>query len=169
MGDRPFGSCPQSEPLSTTKRTIYGRRGCTVYGWPSTGGVLIKGADIVDLIFLSLDRFHASKRSSNMFEEDRFCAQMRRIGATWWASEQEWMDVLFGMRDATETEKRILEFGWPSNGSGVWVLRYATEREVPKDFGRVRVAVTMDERVEIMREYGANFYEDAGEVKELKE
>jgi len=54
MGDNPLGSCPQDSPLSNTKRTAFGRTGCTIYGYPSGGGVLIKEADIVDMSFLSL-------------------------------------------------------------------------------------------------------------------
>ena len=169
MGDNPLGSCPQDSPLSTTKRTAFGRLGCTIYGYPSSGGVLIKEADIVDMQFLSLDRFHPSQRSFNILEEDRFCAMMRRVGATWWASEQEWVDVELGMRERTELEKRVLVFGWPTDGVGVWVLRFGSEREVPRDFGRVTLAVSMDERVQMMREYGAVFYEDVEGLKELRE
>lgn len=169
MGDYPSGSCPQDPPRDTTKRTAFGRLGCLVYGYPSSGGVLIKQASIVDLHFLSLDHLHPSQRSSNVLEEDRFCDLMRRLGATWWASEQEWVDVKLGVRQKTEREKRVLEFGWPTDGVGVWVLRFASEREVPKDFGRVKLAVNMDERVQVMREYGAVFYEDEGALEELRE
>ena len=168
MGDNPFGSCPQNLPFSTAKRTAFGRLpGCTVYGYPSSGGILIKEADIVDMQFLSLNRFQPSQRSSNIVEEDKFCASMRRVGATWWASEQEWTDVELGLRERTELEKMVLVFGWPSDGVGVWVLRFASEREVPRDFGRVGMAMSMDERVEVMKEYGAAFYQNSNEVNEL--
>lgn len=119
--------------------------------------------------FLSLDRFYPSQRSSNISEEDKFCALMRRVGATWWASEEEWIDVQLGIRESIERERRVLIFGWPTNGVGVWVLRFGSENEVPRDFGRVRLAENMDERVWMMRDYGALFYEDAGEVEELRE
>ncbi len=140
-----------------------------VYGYPSSGGVLIKETDIVDMQFLSLDRLHQSQRSPNILEEDRFCALMRRVGATWWGSEQEWVDVELGLRERTELEERTLVFGWPSEGGGVWVLRFQGARAVPRDFGRVSMAVSMDERVGVMREYGAVFYQDADEVEELRE
>ena len=41
---------------SATDRTLFRAQGCTVYGYPSTGGVLIKEADLLDLLFLSLPR-----------------------------------------------------------------------------------------------------------------
>lgn len=169
VDDHTLGSCPQNPPLSTTKRTSFGRLGCTIYGYPSSGGVLIKEADIVDMYFLSLDRFYPSQRSSNTVEEDKFCALMRRVGASWWASKKDWVDVELGVRDKIGLEMRVLVFGWPTNEVGVWVLHFASESELPWDFGRVGLALNMDERIRVMKEYGAIFYEDVGLVEELKE
>lgn len=168
MGDNPFGSCPQNPPLDTNKRTEFGTRGCTVYGYPSAGGMLIKEADVVDMRFLRLDRFTAAQRSANLIEEDAFCNRMRMVGAVWWADEQEWIDVQLGLREMTEAEERRLVFGWPTDGEGVWVLRYESERALPRDFGRISLAVDMDERCRVMREYGARFYDDPGRVEELE-
>ena len=117
--------------------------------------------------FLSLNRFQRSQRSTNIVEEDNFCALRLRLGATWWASEQEWINVQLRVRDGTELEKRVLMFGWPSDRVGVRVLRFASEREVLSDLGRLGMSITMDERVEVMREYGAVFYENTDEVDEL--
>jgi len=94
---------------------------------------------------------------------------MRRVGATWWASEQEWVDVELGVRERTEVEGKVLVFGWLSDGVGVWALPFGSEREVPRDFGRVGLAVSMDERVRVMREYGAVYDEDVGGLEELGE
>ena len=168
MGENPSGSCPTDYPLSITKCTAFGYLpGCTVYGYPSSGGVLIKESDIVDMQFLSLDRLQPSERSTNIVEEDEFCILMRRLAATWWASEREWIDVQLGERERTELEKRVLIFGWPSDGVGVWMLRFASENELPKDFGRLGMVISMDEKVKVMREYGAPFYNNANDIKEL--
>jgi len=153
---------------STNKRTEFGTIGCIVYGYPSSGGVLVKEADMVDMLFLSLNRLHPSHRSSDAVEEDQFCTLMRRVGATWWESEDDWGHAVIGMRDKTAEESRITVFGWPADG-GVWVLRYASEMEVPRDFGRLRMAANMEERVLVMREYGAVYYRDVQEVEELRE
>ena len=48
----------------------------------------------------------------------------------------------------------------------MWVLRYDNEREVPKDFGRISMAVDMDERCHIMKEYGVTFHADTEAMKE---
>lgn len=93
---------------------------------------------------------------------------MRMVGATWWAGEQEWIDVQLGLQDRTEVQGWRLVFGWPLSGHGVWVLRYESESALPKDFGRITLAVDMDERCQVMRECGARFYDDPGSVEELK-
>ena len=90
------------------------------------------------------------------------------LGATWWADEQEWIDVQLGLQDRTEAQARRLVFGWPMSGHGVWVLRYENEGALPRDFGRITLALDMDERCRVMREYGARFYHDPGRVEELK-
>jgi hypothetical protein len=149
------------------KRTSFGRSGCTAYGYPSSGGVLIKVVDVVDMQFLQLDRFSAAQRSSNIVQEDEFCARMRKIGAIWWADEQECFDVQFGIRERTELESRQLIFGWPMNGEGVWFLRYDNEKDVPDDFGKVSMAIDMDERCRVMKHYGATFHADPETVNEL--
>lgn len=59
-------------------------------------------------------------------------------------------------------------FGWPDSGGsdgseaerGVWVLRYASDKEVPGDFGRLKFVVSSEEKIEVMREFGAIFVED---------
>ncbi|KAH8589905.1 hypothetical protein B0O99DRAFT_318371 [Bisporella sp. PMI_857] len=161
-------SCPQPPP-STTERTSFGTRGCVVYGYPSTGGVLIKQADLLDMLFLSLPRSHVSQCSRSADEEDRFCHLLRRTGATLWPSKQDWIEVQIGMREMTEEEEKVLVFGWPTDGVGVWVLRFASARQMPRDFGRVGFAMDMEEKIQMMREYGASFVEDVTQVEELRD
>ncbi|KAH8426491.1 uncharacterized protein LDX57_004226 [Aspergillus melleus] len=162
-------SCPMNPPLSTMERTVFSRAGCLVYGYPSTGGVLIKNADLADLLFLSLPRFQPVQRASSVDEEDRFCKLLRRTGATWWPSREDKLGVILEEREMTEEEKKVLVFGWPADGVGVWVLRFANASEMPRDFMRIRFAMNMEERIQIMREYGATFVEDVSQVEELRE
>jgi hypothetical protein len=164
----PRYSCPTNPPLSTTERTKFGTtRGCIVYGYPSTGGVLVKEADLLDMLFLSLPRSHVSQRSPSADEEDIFCNLMRRTGATLWPSKEDRIEVLVGMREATEEEEKVLVFGWPGDGVGVWVLRFKSARQMPTDFGRLSLAMNMEEKIQMMREYGATFVEDVTQVEEL--
>ena len=72
-----------------------------------------------------------------------------------------------GVMGGTELEQRVLVFGWPTDGVAVWKLRFASEREAPSGFGRFGMANSMDERVEVMNEHGAMFYENPDEMNEL--
>ncbi|KAJ5763332.1 hypothetical protein N7533_002013 [Penicillium manginii] len=174
---------PKSETASSscwrpasTERVTFSRRGCTVYGYPSTGGILIKEApSILDMIFLSLPRDRASERSADAGEEDCFCGLLQRVGARFWGRREDWVEGVFGLRfrdgvpveEVGEKEERVLVFGWPEDGVGVWVLRFESEEQLPRDFGRVDFAVDMGEKIGIMREYGALFFEDVGIVEDL--
>jgi uncharacterized protein YifE (UPF0438 family) len=165
--DRYSACAPTIPPLSRTERTVFDTMGCTVYGYPSTGGVLIKEADLLDILFLSLPRSYVSQRSPSADEEDRFCNLMRRTGATFWPSKQDWFDVQVGLREITEEEEKVMVYGWPTDGVGVWVLRFRSTRQLPSDFGRMSLAMNMEEKIQIMREYGATFVEDITQVEEL--
>lgn len=49
-------------------------------------------------------------------------------------------------------------------------MRYEDQKALPKDFGRLKMAITMDERVQVMKEYyNAVFYENAEDVQELQD
>ncbi|RAQ54270.1 hypothetical protein AFGD_005568 [Aspergillus flavus] len=161
--DIPYVANPS---LSATDRTVFHNQGCTVFGYPSTGGVLIKEADLVDMLFLSLPRSHASQCSPSADEEDRFCNLMRRTGATLWPNKQNWRQVETGFRKRTKEQAKVMVYGWPTDG-GVWVLRFESSEELPHDFGRIGFAMNMGEKIQIMREYGATFVEDITQVEEL--
>ena len=66
-----------------------------------------------------------------------------------------------------EVEERELVMGWPSDGGGLWVLRCERQRDVPKDFGRVNLAVDMNERCQVIREYGGGFLQMKGRLSDL--
>ncbi|GAB1200784.1 hypothetical protein APSETT444_010163 [Aspergillus pseudonomiae] len=138
-----------------------------IYGYPSTGGVLIKKADLLDMLFLSLPCSHVSQRSPSVDDEDRFCNLLRRTGATFWPSREDWFDTQMGLREITEEEEKVIVYGWPTDGVGVWVLRFKSVEQLPRDFGRISLAMNMEEKIQIMREYGATFVEDVTPVEEL--
>jgi hypothetical protein len=121
------------------------------------------------LLYLSLSRSQACERSTDPNEEDKFCDSLQRIGAIWWISKQDWINATLGGRDSTEEESKVVVYGWPTEGVGVWVLRYESEGDVPDDFGKLRLALTMEERIATMQEYDAEFAEDASQVPELRD
>jgi hypothetical protein len=164
-------SCPVQTYPRITSRTLFTPNGCIIYGHPSTGGILVKSkANILDMDFLSLPRIHAVERSYDSAEEDAFCKRLRRAGATWWQYDHEWLYNIGNYDDerVTDEQKRIMVYGWPADGRGVWVLKYEQADDLPNDFGKVRMAADMEEKIEAMKALGAKFVADPDEVEELR-
>lgn len=164
-------SCPAQSYPHRTSRTSFNPGGCTIYGYPSTGGMLVKEkANILDMNFLSLPRHDAVERSSDNAEEDAFCKRLRRVGATWWQYNHQWEVnlVKYGEELVTDEQKQIMVYGWPADGRGVWVIKYEQAYDLPDDFGKVRMAADMEEKIEAMKALGAQFVADPDEVDELR-
>jgi hypothetical protein len=146
-------------------------KGHVVYGYPSIGGVLIKGVSAVELLHLNLDRFKEANRSSDPADEDEFCKRLRNLGAVWWPSEQDEVYAVLGALEEGESEKgaKVIETGWPSSGNGVWVLKYDTKKWKEK-FGAMllELALNMDERCQVIKELGGSFFEDPGACEDLR-
>jgi hypothetical protein len=154
-----------------TRRAAFNSYGCTVYGWPSKGGIIIRTcADAVELEYLGFDKFDPpAKRFADQDEEDKFCTTLLKIGGKWWSSEQRLFDIndvymLDRMEDQpTDDELKDIFVGWPADG-GVLIVEYQSEvgdEKVPRDIGRLRMASTMHERCEMLRNrFGAKFYHD---------
>jgi len=165
-------SCPQNE-YDTQKRLRFGRIGAVVYGWPSAGGMLFRGVTPVELEFLGIDRFSESQRSQDPAEEDAFCRQLYKIGATWYEHERELQDMMLG-----DTKwPPDFEFGWPANG-GVWAVKVVEEpdlREHPLDpplverkpWGKLSMALNMEERCRVIEELGGSFFPNPEECEYL--
>jgi hypothetical protein len=161
-------SCPVQTYPRITSRTLFTPDGCIIYGHPSTGGILVKSkANILNMNFLSLPRIHAVERSYDSAEEDAFCKRLRRVGATWWQYDYERMDNIGNYDDerVTDEQKRIMVYGWPADGRGVWILKYEQADDLPDDFGKVRMAADMEEKIEAMKALGAEFVADPDESR----
>ena len=74
-------------------------------------------------------------------------------------SEKRFLDVHFkdwSDTDPTDEELRTVWLGWPKEG-GLLVLQFEQD-EKPDEIGRLRMAVTMEERCKILKErFGAKF------------
>jgi len=156
---------PRHPVLSITKRAKYGGWGCTLYGWPSSGGVVIREqADLVELRYLGLDPFNMpTSRHADPDDEDKFCVALRKIGGKWWRSEQRSIDVWVGDLHPdtmpTEEEEREVYIGWPKEG-GVLVLE-GNESAIPPEVGMLRMVGSMEERCWLLRDkLGAVYYAD---------
>jgi hypothetical protein len=130
--------------------------------WPSVGGIIIaQRVHPVELVFLGVDRFYATPRSSNAAQEDEFCKKLRMVGGKWWIGywDFEWATG-YKMRQLWPDERDVLYLGWPENGKGAWLLRYNNRKAVGGGIGIINNALTMDERCLAIKLSGGAFYEN---------
>jgi len=148
----------------------YPRNGSMVYGYPSTGGIIVRSARPVEVVHLGLDRFKDTKRSTNADEEYEFCKRLGRIGAQWWASKAEYIDAQLGEGGSAASIKltKKVETGWPSSGQGVWILVYDQEDrdhyQIRRGASLLNKCLNMDERCKIIEELGGTLYSDPDDI-----
>lgn len=141
--------------------------------WPSVGGIIVNThVSSVELDFLNLPRFEASRRSNNISEEDVFCRKLRKTGGKWWDNYWDFLEAVDSrMRPISTKEREALLLGWPADG-GVWVMKALNWYNFGVEPGswRLRNAHTMGERCKAMEMSGATYYanpEDCEYVKAL--
>jgi hypothetical protein len=150
---------------STTKRSKWTGYGCSVYGWPSIGGMIMRhNCDLVELQYLGFDPLNVpTTRFEDQGDEDEFCWRLKKIGGKWWESEQRSQDVILGKWRVGERpnkeEMREVYIGWPEGG-GLLVLE-GDENEIVVETGMLRMVRGMEERCQVLRDrLAAVFYED---------
>ncbi|KAL9115809.1 MAG: hypothetical protein Q9227_000177 [Pyrenula ochraceoflavens] len=149
-------------------RTVFYPSGREARGYPSTGGLLLLPFDIAVAQHLNLPRLSPSRRAQNVTDEDIFCKRLRLLGAKWWRSDHDHAEKLIGFTEATEEEKKRIIVGWPSNGHGVWIMRMHNEGPRPRDYGKLRMCLNMDERCALLDSWGAEFYDDPKNVEKAQ-
>lgn len=184
-------TCPrQTSGYDLTHRMGFGDHEVNIFGWPSKGGVIVLDyADAIDLEFLGLDPLNPpAERLPNQTDEDNFCQRLLLLGAKWWESRARFSflaranegDALAIQALEYETvpiptmrERCFVSVGWPTTG-GLWVAEFDTtlygiiedDNLVPFDITRLRLARTMDERCELLRDrFNATFYKDVRDYK----
>ncbi|KAI1282376.1 hypothetical protein F5Y07DRAFT_237895 [Xylaria sp. FL0933] len=143
------------------RRVHFSAFSTTVYGHPSTGGVLVLSpCNAVDLDFLGLARLEPAKRYQDAAEEDRHCALMRKLGARWFKSLYDYSTMPY-FEPLKFKRIKVVVAAWPSYSPGVWVavVRDCHEASLV-GLGRVWNAVSMDERCEVVEELGGTYYAD---------
>lgn len=157
-----YENCP---PQSQSHRTSFGAGpGTLVFGWPSKGGLyVLRGCGGVELDFLQLDRFNVTIRSQNPAEEDAHCANMRKLGATWFESEEAF---LLSALQHSRPDRLVLFAGWPLAG-GVWVLKTTYAEASSRGLGRIKNALNMEERCQAIEKLGGIFYADPKDCEHL--
>ncbi|PGH09695.1 hypothetical protein AJ80_07646 [Polytolypa hystricis UAMH7299] len=161
---------PPDLPKRTDRLIFYGRP--VVYGWPSTGGKITKAVTAPEILHLGLDRFQESSRAEDPAEEDEFCRKLRNIGGKWVPDGFDHLSIIMGEAGEEEREKvnTRIETGWPSSGRGVWGLKFNAEkdeRKLTKKLPMLELAMSMDERCEVLEKIGGMFYENPEDCEDL--
>ncbi|OTA93938.1 hypothetical protein M434DRAFT_395172 [Hypoxylon sp. CO27-5] len=119
-----------------THRVIFGGRWTTVYGYPSSGEVLVLPfCNGVDLLFLQLARFEPAERSYDPVAEDQHCARMRALGAWKFMNAYEYNTMEF-FHPGELDKKMLVVPAWPRIGAGVWVIKTPMGKGYKKGLAR---------------------------------
>jgi hypothetical protein len=181
----------QETPLCTKNpRILHGPVYATVFSYPSLGGIVRKRVTRVELDWLDIGSptgngdYSASKNntqaSHDAKEEDVLALRMMQIGGRWWPNEQLFdrhrnADVAYGHHFPPN-----LDVGYPCS-EGLLILRtwagnsqyleglpgVAPER--PDEWSRITLCANMEERCEVLREFGAGFYKSVKECPDIPE
>ncbi|KAI9870061.1 MAG: hypothetical protein M1830_004733 [Pleopsidium flavum] len=166
-------------------RTEFLPLSCKATVYPSSGGIVLGYFSAVELAHLNLSRTKPANRSSHPAEEDDLALRMLRLGAHWWPSWD-----LYALHQERIIEGIPYDFhfppnvnvGYPSSGKGVWVFKFSADKQTwdeederkpylerkPDDWdGKINMALTMDERCEVLKDFGATFYENVEDCKDI--
>ena len=188
-------ACGPSYPYYSCVRADFTDSEARIYAWPSRGGVIVLDtAEAIDFEFLGLNPIDPPvQRLEDQAAEDAFCQRLLLLGAKWWDSEIRYSIIASVEGGAagnarvngafvvnrqpppTMSEKRFIKVGWPSTG-GVWIAEFDTTwagvdeedklKSSDEEFGRLRMARTMDERCAMLRDlFEATFYSDLKDYK----
>lgn len=166
-------------------RTEFWGRSCRTTAYPSSGGIVLGDFSAVEVAHLNLSRIEPADRSSDPAEEDDLAQRMLRLGAHWWPSLRMYS---FHQEQIDDGEPYDFHFppkvkvGYPSSGEGVWVVKFSADRRtfdpqdernpylerVPDDwYRRISMVLTMDERCEALKDFGATFYEKVEDCEDI--
>ena len=141
--------------------------------WPSTGGVWIKSVTAVELDFLGVARLNSVERSTDSAEENKFCTQLRKIGASWYSLPPRWEYPITWceeMDDCVAPDTKVqLVLGYEEKGTGVWVLDVSDGmQQFEPGIWALQNALNMTERCEVIKKVGGKFCADMTACEETR-
>jgi hypothetical protein len=174
-------SPPKVEP-----RTEFLHLHCKVTAYPSVGGIVVGYFTAVQLKQLGLSNVEIAVRSQDKSEEDELALTMMRHGAHWWPSKKFYSHHSERMTDMPipygfHFPPRV-NVGYPSSGKGVWVFKFSEDafiwdqdgltrpdvNRMPDDwYGRINMALDGDERCEILKCFGAKFFDNVEDCVDI--
>ncbi|KAI1740087.1 hypothetical protein F4680DRAFT_419639 [Xylaria scruposa] len=195
IDNQPADICSTTTRVEDTEqRTEFFSRYSRVKAYPSVGGVVIGRSTAVQLKQLGLSNIKPAPRSHNETEEDELALGLMRQGAHWWPSWQFYMhhyDRLDARRPVCFHYPPRIYVGYPSSGNGVWVSKFTEDGVwVPRptaigyaenDFVNAyylefmwedlevyaSMALNEDERCEVLKSFGAKFYDTVEECEDI--
>ncbi|KAI0387991.1 hypothetical protein F5Y04DRAFT_241447 [Hypomontagnella monticulosa] len=161
-------------PNSCRRSNIFGGDGYLV-AYPSTGGVVfLEDPSAVDLQYLGLPNTHDTARSPG--EDDDLATRMVQLGAQWWPNWDLYFRHSSRIHDDIFYDYHFpskVDVAFPTTG-GVWVANFTQDasRYRYEDMAcqswlphapylwdiKMRYALTMDDKSEMMKDLGATFY-----------
>ncbi|RYP58161.1 hypothetical protein DL770_010503 [Monosporascus sp. CRB-9-2] len=157
-----------------------------VTAYPSIGGIVLGHFTAVQLKQLNLSNLDTAVRSRDPADEDNLALAMMRQGAHWWPSLSFYShhyERLSGMSMPYDFHfPPCINVGYPSSGKGVWVFKFSEDvvgwddegrskpylDRIPPDwYGTINLALTADERCEILKRHGATFYDDVEDCNDI--
>ena len=166
-------------------RTEFLPLACKTTAYPSSGGIMLGYFSSVEMAYLGLSRTKPANRSRDPVEEDDLALRMLRLGAHWWPNWDLYARHQERIIDGIPYDFHfppVVNVGYPSFGKGVWVFLFSADQRTwdeederkpslerkPDDWeGRIKMALTMDERCEILKDYGATFYENVEDCEDI--
>ncbi|KAI8271305.1 hypothetical protein K4K58_000184 [Colletotrichum sp. SAR11_239] len=141
---------------------------------PSLGGIVISTPSSIDLHHLNLPRTHDTKFTSfSQSEEDDLAQRILLLGGHWWPDWATYARHKERLANGTVYDFHMppdVYVGYPSSG-GVWVAKYVPDRDhfrhgqkfclpqrPPEWNGVMHRVLTMDEKCEALKAFGATFY-----------
>lgn len=185
---RPINSAMYREPYlqhDPNVRTEFLPLACKTTAYPSSGGIMLGYFSAVEMAYLGLSRTKPANRSRDPAEEDDLALRMLRLGAHWWPSWDLYARHQEQIIDGTPYDFHfppIVNVGYPSSGKGAWVFLFSADQRTwdeedgrrpslgrkPDGWeGRIKMALTMDERCEILKDFGATFYENVDDCEDI--
>jgi hypothetical protein len=173
---------PSQDPNT---RTEFLSQLCIITAYPSSGNIIFGYFSAVKLVHLNLSRTKPANRSPDPAEEDDLALRMLRLGAYWWPSWD-----LYAIHRERIIEGIPYDFhfppnvnvGYPSSGKGIWVFKFSADKRTwdeederkpyleiePDDWkGKIGMTLTMDERCEVLKDFGATFYEKVEDCEDI--
>ncbi|KAL9080808.1 MAG: hypothetical protein Q9157_000504 [Trypethelium eluteriae] len=151
-------------------RVVLDSNGAIAIGLPLTGGILIKYVNAVDLEHLRASRKASTARPNPNIpsEEDEWCTKLRSLAPGWYRSISDRYQTLNDDRPKTTTEEEQASIGYlDSPRSGHVVVVRCVTGQMPAEWGAYNKCLTMQERCDVMEEFGADVYGTADEAEEL--